>query len=292
MELTPDSRWEQAVEQVARRFEYPPTPPIAGRRTTDDRPQPEAGRSATSVNRRSGRRPSGRRPTLALLLLALALAVAALAAPPTRAALLALFARVGAITIFVDDAAPTPMVTVAPPPTALPVATTDATPVPTGAATPVASPSAVPHALLLLDLGPAVSPGEAARHVGFALRAPAALSAPDEVYVHPADLPAVTLVWRDGDAALTLTEIGVGEFANKLVYQGGVEATTVNGRPAYWLPGPHVLQLLEGWESNGPLIASNVLIWARDGITYRLEGDLTLDEAVALAESLGLLAEE
>ena len=130
------------------------------------------------------------------------------------------------------------------------------------------------------------------RALGFALRAPAALSAPDEVYIHPADLPAVTLVWRDGDAALTLTEIGVGEFANKLVYQGGVEATTVNGRPAYWLPGPHVLQLLEGWESNGPLIASNVLIWARDGITYRLEGDLTLDEAVALAESLGLLAEE
>lgn len=285
MELTPDSRWEQALEQVARQFEYPPTPPIAGRRTTDDRPQPEAGRSATSVNRRSGRRPSDRRPTLALLLLALALAAAALAAPPTRAALLTLFARVGAISIFIDDAVP-PNATIAPPPTALP--TTATTALPSTAATPVATTSPVPHAMLLLDLGPPVSLDEAPRRVGFNLRVPTALGEPDEVYVHRADLPAMTLVWRDAATPLTLTAIGAGEFANKLVYQGGAQATTVNGGPAYWLPGPHTLQLLDGWETEGPLIASNVLIWAQDGITYRLEGDLTLDEARVIAESVAL----
>jgi hypothetical protein len=34
-------------------------------------------------------------------------------------------------------------------------------------------------------------------------------------------------------------------------------------------------------------IDSNVLIWVDGDITYRLEGDLTLEEALAIAESLG-----
>jgi len=284
MELTPDPRWEQSLEQVARRFEYPPTPDLTTAVLTRavDR-QPAAGRRPPLERSR----PAGRGRVgwaLALLLLA---ALALLAAPPARAALLALFARVGAIRIFVDDTGPQPPATVAPPPAALP-------PSPGGAAGSQASPRAtpsptpVPHALLLLDLGPPLTTDEAARQAGFALRVPTALGAPDEVYVHPVDLPAVTLVWREEPKLLTLTEIGVGEFANKIVYQGGVEATTVNGRPAYWLPGPHVMQLLDGWATGGPLIASNVLIWARDGITYRLEGELTLDEAVVIAESLAL----
>jgi len=33
-------------------------------------------------------------------------------------------------------------------------------------------------------------------------------------------------------------------------------------------------------------VTSPVLIWQQDGITYRLEGDLTLDEARRIAESL------
>ena len=39
-------------------------------------------------------------------------------------------------------------------------------------------------------------------------------------------------------------------------------------------------------EAGSLLIESNVLIWADDEITYRLEGDLSEEEMVEIAESL------
>jgi ABC-type transporter Mla MlaB component len=35
-----------------------------------------------------------------------------------------------------------------------------------------------------------------------------------------------------------------------------------------------------------PFLGGSALVWHRDGITYRLEGDLSLDEALALTRSL------
>jgi hypothetical protein len=237
-----------------------------------------------------------RRPALVLLLLAVAVLVAALAAPPTRAALLALFARVGAIEIFVDDTAPlpvetaVPVETAGPPPTALP-ATITGTDAPLGFATPLAEPPPRPvvHSLSLLDLGEPVTPAEAARRVGFVPQLPTSLPQPDAFYLHRGvDLPAVTLVWRDGATTLSLTEIGILEFARKLVHEQGIQETTVRDAPAFWLPGPHSLELLGPWQNGQLLIASNVLIWTQDGITYRLEGSLSLDEARGIAESVAL----
>ena len=229
MEQTHDTRWERSLEQVARRFDYPPTPPLADavrRRPTTD------GRPPTADTPSGDGRPSavGRRLAWALLLVAFAAAL--LAAPRTRAVVLAFFARVGAIEIFVD---------------------------------------------------------EAARRLGFAPRRPAALGEPDEVYLHrDVDLPAVTLVWRGPDGApLSLTQIGVAEFARKIIGEGSIEETTVNGATAIWLPGPHTLLLFGDWQPNAIPITSNVLIWTGDGFTFRLEGDVTLEEAVAVAESVG-----
>jgi hypothetical protein len=34
------------------------------------------------------------------------------------------------------------------------------------------------------------------------------------------------------------------------------------------------------------LVSGHVLIWEEDGLTYRLETDLSMEEAVAIAESL------
>jgi hypothetical protein len=36
----------------------------------------------------------------------------------------------------------------------------------------------------------------------------------------------------------------------------------------------------------GRRLAGNVLLWERDGVTYRLEGDVPLRRALAIAESL------
>ena len=275
MEQTHDSRWERSLEQVARRFDYPPTPAIADnlRKPTGD------GRPPTAAGRRvSGRRSAVSR-RLAWALLLVAFAAALLAAPTTRAAILAFFARVGAIEIFVDETAPTAAPsTPAPPPTALPAAA------PTGAGT---ASHTVAHSLSLFDLGQPTTLAEAGQRVGFTPHLPAALGQPDEVYHHRVDLPAITFVWRGPDGApLSLTQIGVAEFARKLVGEGNVEDTTVNDAPAVWLTGPHGLQLLGDRPPGALLITSNVLIWARDGFTYRLEGDLMLEEAVAIAESV------
>jgi len=273
MEQTHNTRWEQSLAQLAQRFEYPPTPAIIdsarGRGLTAD------GRPPTAESPSGGRRPTavGRRLAWSLAVL-IVIALALLAAPSTRAAILSFFARVGAIDIFIDEAAPTAVPSTAvPAPTALP-ATTEA--------------STASHSLSLLDLGQPTTAAEAARQVGFTLRLPAALGQPDEVYLHRGvDLPAVTLVWRGPDGApLSLTQIGVAEFARKMVGLGGAQETAVNGAPAMWLPGPHTLLLLGDWQPNAIPITSNVLIWVGDGFTYRLEGDLTMEEAVVIAQSM------
>ena len=268
MEPIREIKWEQAVAQLAQRFEYPPTPDVR-RSGTEHGPQTSDGGRASGVVRR-----------LAWAVVILALFAAALiAVPQTRAALLSFFARIGAIDIFIDDNAPTPTSTpraaddqaglIPPPPTATSIGT-------------------VGHSLALFELGEPVGLTEARRMVDFPLLVPEALGEPDEVYVHRnVDLPAATLVWRQGAGApLSLTEIGVGQFAMKLVAEENVKSLRVNGRPAMWLAGPHTLQLLGNWQGDGLLITSNVLIWTAGDVTYRLEGDLTEEEMVTIVESL------
>ncbi|HEU4971347.1 MAG TPA: hypothetical protein VFT35_05465, partial [Gaiellaceae bacterium] len=69
-----------------------------------------------------------------------------------------------------------------------------------------------------------------------------------------------------------------------------VQSTRVRGNPAYFLSGePHELILID--EHGIPVqetarLAQDVLLWEEDGRTYRLEGDLTLDEALDIANSL------
>ena len=61
-------------------------------------------------------------------------------------------------------------------------------------------------------------------------------------------------------------------------------------RPAYFLSGePHQVILVD--ELGQPVtetvrLARDVLLWEEDGRTLRLEGDLTLGEALELAESM------
>lgn len=256
MEPTHDTTWENSLARLAQRYEYPTTPDIAGR-------QPAV-----------AARPPAVRGRLAPALLVIALIIAVLfAIPQTRAAVLSFFARIGAIDIFIDETAPTPLPTTAPQATGAPTATI---------------PETVRHSLALYELGEPVALDEARRLADFDLVVPAALGEPDEVYVHRnIDLPAVTLVWHPaGGVPLSLTEIGVAAFAEKMTRDENVKMTIVNGRPAVWLTGPHRLQLLGNWRENSLNIESNVLIWAAGDVTHRLEGDLSEAEMVAIAESL------
>ena len=286
MEPTTDTHWQRALAQLAAQVEYPPTPNIAARARDG-----VTGRQMLPAARPA--RPAGRRLAWALGVMAL-LALSLLAVPATRAALLSFFARVGAIEIFIDESAPTvPAPTL--PASTLPASTLPASTLP--ASTPAASgqpatttPVAVPHSLSLIDLGEPATLAEAERQAHFTPELPATLGAPDEAYTHPGvDLPAITLVWRPDDGPpLSLTAIAVAEFARKVVAATTVEEVAVGDETGLWLIGPHHLQLFGDWQGpNNLLITSNVLIWVHRGITYRLEGDLSQADAVAIAASLG-----
>jgi hypothetical protein len=254
MEPSQDFTWEASLEQIAQRFDYPPTPDLAA-----ISPHPAAGRREES---------SGQPARLAWALLVVALLLLGLlAVPQTRAAVLSFFTRIGAIDIFIDEAAPTTQ------PATLPPGDPES--------------GTVGHSLALYQLGRSSTLAEARRIAPFLIAVPAELGEPDEVYVHTnIDLPAVTLVWRSADGStLSLTEIGMPQFAQKTIYQQ-VQWVTVGDSEAAWLEGPHSLQLLGNRESNQLLIDSNVLIWTAGDITYRLEGDLEPDEARRIAESL------
>lgn len=273
MKSATDNQWERSLEQLASRLDYPPTPDVAAtvRRAI-------AGHQPGAPSRPRSPWPVAARLAWAVVVVAL-LALASLAVPQTRAAVLSFFARVGVIEIFIDETAPTPRPTTAPAlmPTTAPVA---------GATRPM--PDSVPSALALIDLGEPTTLEDAAQQLRITPQLPAVLGEPDEVYLHRGvDLPAVTLVWRglDGEP-LSLTEIAIAGYARKMVGEDGVRETTVSGAVAMWLPGPHTLHLFGDWQPNPIPITSSVLIWAGNGYTYRLEGNLTLAEAQRIAESV------
>ena len=58
----------------------------------------------------------------------------------------------------------------------------------------------------------------------------------------------------------------------------------VGGSPGYWIVGPHQLLLPDG----GTLrLGGGVLIWTRNGITYRLESSLSKAQALTVARAIG-----
>lgn len=66
--------------------------------------------------------------------------------------------------------------------------------------------------------------------------------------------------------------------------------TEVNGNPALWITGEHALTLYD--EGLGSLtgmtriVEGNVLLWQVEDVTYRLEVELDLSEAIKLAETI------
>jgi hypothetical protein len=144
-----------------------------------------------------------------------------------------------------------------------------------------------------LALGERVSLDEARRRAGFDLLELA--EAPDHVYL--GGRGSVWFLYGRPNAVRLLVaqtpRLTVDEpfILKKLAGFGTqVEQTTVRERPAYFLSGePHQVILVD--ELGQPVtetvrLARDVLLWEEDGRTLRLEGDLTLDEALELAESL------
>lgn len=88
-------------------------------------------------------------------------------------------------------------------------------------------------------------------------------------------------------------DVGIDEpFVQKKLVESGthVEQAFVRGSPAYFLSGePHVVMLLDELGTEIPesvRLARDVLVWEEGGRTVRLEGALTFERALELADSL------
>ena len=148
----------------------------------------------------------------------------------------------------------------------------------------------------------AASVEEASRIAGFPVREPAALGAPDEIYVDAAPVR-VTLVYRSrqGLPATALPGISalVVEFRGRLDQavvgktagpEAHLESVPLNGGVATWLSGqPHQFFYFDpngNFQSETLRLAGNTLLWEEGGVTYRLEAQVTKEEAVRIASTI------
>jgi hypothetical protein len=135
-------------------------------------------------------------------------------------------------------------------------------------------------------LGVPVSAREAQAELGFRVLEPAGA---DVESLLDRNLPAVTFAW-DG-RRLFLTEF-VGEavpFVQKSAGAGTtVDPVLVGAGIGYWLSGERHRVVFR--DARGRVVesraAGNVLLWERAGVTLRLEGARTLDEALRIAGTL------
>ena len=277
-ERRPDERLEAQLRRAADRLPYPPTPDLA---------TAVRARLAADAPRRATRSRTVLRLGLALVVLALAL----LAVPQVRAAIGAVL-RIGAVRISLPAPAPTSTLRT----------TVPARPTARIAPTPTIDATRFGPLAPLGQLDGETSLAQARSTLSFPVRLPTyppAVGQPDRVYVQnlgPAPHGQTTiLVWlvsgsRDA-VRMSLWEIDEDVFAEKSAdMQIRIAETQVQGRPALWIQGPHMLRFrFPGGEDHfelARLVDGQVLIWTQGTITYRLETTLPLGEAVKVAESL------
>lgn len=258
------------LADLATALAFPPTPDLAGAVAARLRAAPAP---AGAVGARPRLRPFGRSVRRSLLLAA-ALALLVVGA--------ALAVRYGLELLSIEFG---------PVPTASPPAPSAPAPGTTGTT---------------LRLGQPLALEQVAAEAPFEVLVPAALGAPDAVYLGDIvlrgqvalvyaprdDLPASNLL---GGAGLLVTQ-NRGEpdagLANKLADAGlaTVEPVDVTGAPGVWISGkPHVFWYLapdgSAIEESRRLVG-DTLAWERDGILYRIEGAITLSRALEIAGSM------
>lgn len=280
MNIQTNSIHEERLKEAAQRFQYPPTPDVAGavmrRLEGGSRPKARAERRLR-IQLRSAWVVTG----LLVLMLAVLFAV-----PGVRAEIIRFF-QVGVVRIF--PAAPSQ--TAEPSIPQLPTTATPMTGSP-GTATPASGINEPLYEIAISDLAGETSLADAQAGLPFSVRLPqypADLGEPDRVFLQE-DGEMAILVWTDPDnpenARLSLHEIAPGNIMVTKYQPVVIQETQVRGQYAVWAVGPYMVQLDSGSYAFRRTVAGNTLIWEEDGITYRLETDLTLEEAVRIAESL------
>ena len=156
-----------------------------------------------------------------------------------------------------------------------------------GTESPLATPSPLPgiHSAAL---------DEARRLARFPIAVPAMLGAPESVQLADPDSigapRVVSLLYRGGTVRLDEFDGHLEPYFIKSVITGGAIWTTVSGHQAVWIPTPHPVVYVDrdgARHDETARLSAATLIWNDRAVTYRLEGPFTLDEALAIAGSIG-----
>ena len=151
------------------------------------------------------------------------------------------------------------------------------------------------------NLGTPTSQQELARWLPFTPMQPAALGEPDAVYLRILDNGDTLgiMAWQPDESLPRTAETNLGALLLQFappedtgmmlktvgLSAGTVTDTFVDGNRAFWVTGASELTIFDG-QSTETRPTGNVLIWQQDGIGFRLESALTMDEAIAIAETL------
>ncbi|GAB3938588.1 hypothetical protein [Micromonospora vulcania] len=134
---------------------------------------------------------------------------------------------------------------------------------------------------------------EAQRQVRFPIRLPASLGPPEQVLVADADdngaYRVATLLYRGGALRVDAFDGLLDAAFLKQASGPGVQWVQVHGDFAVWIDGPHQLTYVDRAGEvrvETARLAASTLIWQEAGVCYRLEGDVTKETAVEIAESL------
>ncbi|MBI5351934.1 MAG: hypothetical protein HZB50_04785 [Chloroflexi bacterium] len=250
---------EPRLQALAKEFKYPPTPSGVD--------------AVMSRITGAGKHSRVRRQFAWALTMLIVLLAGLMFVPPVRAAVLE-FIQVGIVRIF-----PAPAQSPAP---------TNEFPV---TATPASNaPSLIP---LLEKMAGETTLEKAQAAVEFSISLPVDFSQPDRVFLQNAGGWMLILVWLDPQqpdhVQMSLHMIEEGSWTINKYHPTVIEETTVHGQRALWTSGPYPLVLSDGNVDITRMINGHVLIWEENKITYRLETDLDLDEALRIAESLQVL---
>jgi len=271
--------FEKQVRSLAKGLEYPRTPDVAG--SVAARLQ---GRGSPKGVLRKGNKGEGRARFISRrlawsLTIILILFVSLMLIPTARAAIID-FIQIGVVRIFRAEPTPLPPPNQEVPSTRVPVT---ATPVPTSQ----------PLIPILEKLAGEMTLEEAQKAVHYPILLPSYppdLGKPDRVFVQDADGAVTVLVWlnpkQPDQILMSLHFLPEGSWAIKKMEPTQIQETTVNGQPAIWATGPYPLLLRSGDMQYMRLVQGHVLIWTDGNVTYRLETDLSLEEALKIAQSL------
>ena len=137
-----------------------------------------------------------------------------------------------------------------------------------------------------LDLGPRTSLGAAGEEVDYHVATSSLLGSPDEVHLLGDQIGFVY-----GEHKLVVLQSRGTYFLKDVGPATQVRHVPLDGSDALWISGgPHYFAYIGGDQQARPAplyLVGNALIWKRDGLTLRLEGKLTLAQALRIARSFG-----